>query len=73
MTWESQVSLAVVVDQTFISKGMDLCTHLFIDHYCLLFVCVLNFRGLSQAKLLKFPDLHIYSERDITHAAQALV
>ena len=39
----------VVIDQTFTLGGVDMCTHLFIDHRCInVFIHILNFCGWSQ-------------------------
>ena len=61
---ESQVSLAIVVDQTFTSGvvGLHTCAHLFIDHRCVtffFFVCEIFPVGLDHEIVLtvKFPDL----------------
>ena len=46
--WESQVSLAVVVDQTFTSRDGDFRARLFIDHrHAQVFFFALNLCGFS--------------------------
>ena len=50
---ENQGSLAVVVDQTFTSGGVDLRASLFIDHRSMrkFIFPVLNFHSLSQPQI----------------------
>ena len=41
----------VVIDWTFTSGGVDIGTHLFIDHCCVhVFIRMLNFHGRSQPR-----------------------
>ena len=65
---ESQVSPAVVIDQTFISGvvGLRTCARLFIDHHHVTFfyfACEIFTVGLDHEIILtaKFPDLRYWN------------